>query len=314
MVSIGLRGSALHGWGDAFAPFHLPLLVTALLGAAALCGVAVSTLSFTGVPILLLYAAAMFAGGVVWRRFGSSVVDAGGGWRGEAFRRAGEAAGFGALVMMSALAFGMLSYLAARMNLPYQDAAFTRVDASLGFYWNDWVRFVVARPLLHHLLAAAYRSFGMQIALIVPVLAVLRDRRRSLELYCVFAVVGVVTCLVSGVLPAVGAGPYLAGVPEPWSYDLITVHQPGAATFAIGQLNGIVSMPSFHAAVAVMLAWATRRTGVFGGAVTALNAVMVVSVLSEGKHYLTDAIAGVIVAGATIALVHRALYAAPRPF
>lgn len=308
MISVPPRGPAWRCWRSALDPLSVPGTSTAILGVAAILCASVSHISFAGVTRLVLLASLMFVGGVVWRRFGRTVVDAGGRWRGDVFLRAGEASGLFALTAMSALAFEVLSYLSARIGFPYQDAVFTRADAFLGFHWTEWAHFVNAHPLLHFLFAVAYQSFGVQIVFVFFALACISDRRRGIELYCVFAVVGIVTCVVSGALPAIGAGPYLTGVPEIWTHDLTAVRVQGSASFDVSHLAGIVSLPSFHAALAVLLAWATRRTGIFGSMITALNTIMILSVPSEGGHYLIDAIAGVIVAGTAIAGVHLVIY------
>lgn len=309
MATIGFRRSASTAWHDALTPFYTPFIVTITLGATASYGATASQLSFTGVPAVVLFTVAMFAGGVVWRRFGGSVLDSGGGWRGEAFLRAGEVFGLAALAILMALALGVLSYVAARTSVPFQDATLLRADALLGFHWTAWARFVEVRPLLHLVFWAAYQSFIPQIGVVLVALMFVPDRQRSVELFYLFAVVGAVTCFVSALLPAIDAGPYLTGIPAAWTYDQIAVHKAGAAVFTADRLEGIVSLPSFHAAGAVMLMWATRRTRAFGWVIAVLNSVMVVSVLSEGKHYLVDAIAGLAVAGAAIAVVHSVLYA-----
>ena len=73
-------------------------------------------------------------------------------------------------------------------------------------------------------------------------------------------------------------------------------------TIDVGKLTGLITFPSYHAVMAVLLAYAARGTFLSFLALV-LNALMLLSVMSEGGHYLTDAIAGVGIAVASILIV-----------
>jgi membrane-associated phospholipid phosphatase len=62
--------------------------------------------------------------------------------------------------------------------------------------------------------------------------------------------------------------------------------------FALSGMTGVVSFPSFHTAMALAYCWAFRKTGIVGGAIIALNIVMLCAVPFFGGHYLVDMIAG----------------------
>jgi membrane-associated phospholipid phosphatase len=78
----------------------------------------------------------------------------------------------------------------------------------------------------------------------------------------------------------------------------------GAKVFDVSY-NGaaLITFPSFHAIWALALVYIHRGNGWASVAVATLNTVVLLSVLSEGGHYLIDLIFGVFVAVAAIVVV-----------
>ena len=67
-------------------------------------------------------------------------------------------------------------------------------------------------------------------------------------------------------------------------------------------MQGIVTMPSYHTVMAVLLTYAFRGTGLVGYGIATLNAVMLISIPPIGGHYLVDVIAGAALALGAIAV------------
>ena len=72
-------------------------------------------------------------------------------------------------------------------------------------------------------------------------------------------------------------------------------------------MQGIVTMPSYHTVMAVLLTYAFRRTGLVGYGIATLNLVMLLSIPPIGGHYLVD-----MLAGGALALGAIAVQRAPR--
>lgn len=70
-------------------------------------------------------------------------------------------------------------------------------------------------------------------------------------------------------------------------------------------MTGLVSMPSFHAAAAVILGWVSLYLGWLRIPLVLLNVAMLLSTIISGSHYLVDLIAGA-------ALAVMAIWAATR--
>jgi membrane-associated phospholipid phosphatase len=81
----------------------------------------------------------------------------------------------------------------------------------------------------------------------------------------------------------------------------------------IRQDAGFVCMPSFHTIWALSLIWTHRDSRWTLPIVAPLNFVMLISLLSEGGHYLVDLIAGVAVAIGAIIVTRRVMRGRLRP-
>ena len=311
-LSLALLTSILEAagsWRGLVKPFRIPALTVAALALLCAISLMLTGLTFTGIapPIVLFVGVAL--AGTVSRLYGRSVVIRGDRRAGGAFERVGDAFGYLALTGAAALSLSLFSYACNAAAFPYQDEAFGLADGRLGFHWGAWAAHVDARPTLHWILATVYASHGVQTVAIFPILTFVSDRRRSLELFCTLTFATLIACLLSIFVPAIGGGPF-AGVDMSWMSDLTAVRS-GVTSFDFGKIAGIVQMPSCHVVIAVMITWAARRTGVFGWAVAALNAVMIVSALSEGGHYLVDVLAGFGLSLVVIEVAHRTIYGEP---
>jgi membrane-associated phospholipid phosphatase len=191
-------------------------------------------------------------------------------------------------------------YLAARVPSPLRDAALASADRALGLPAASVVAWAAHHPWLQRALDVSYDSLIALsfLALIVPPL--LSQNDESDELLVALALGIVASLAVLAVWPAIG----------PWASEALA---PSAAQAATGRAllalkagapvtldfsapEPIVSVPSWHTILAVLSAAALRRVRV-GRVVAALwAAVIVLSTLTTGWHYLVDVAAGVAVA------------------
>ena len=65
-------------------------------------------------------------------------------------------------------------------------------------------------------------------------------------------------------------------------------------------LDGIISFPSMHAAVAVIVPFALRWNKLLFFPVLLLDGLMLISAVPSGNHYLSDVLAGISVAAFAI--------------
>ena len=72
--------------------------------------------------------------------------------------------------------------------------------------------------------------------------------------------------------------------------------------FGLDKCQGLISMPSLHAAYAVLLVYAARHLRWLFPVSTVWNIAMIYSAIPFGAHYLVDIIAGLALAAASIAI------------
>lgn len=210
----------------------------------------------------------------------------------------------------------LLSYLAATLGFPLQDAALYRADNALGFDWLAYAKAVDQLPALGMLFNIAYKSFTVQL-LVVPLLLSFLGRgqvARSMVLATILA--GAVTTLISGVVPAMamfvhlGLGP--ADFPNlPLSGAFVHVDDMPALRAGtpfelhLGAAVGIVTFPSFHAAGGLLLLLAGLSHPVLRWPLVILNLALIAATPIDGGHYFVDVGAGLALASLCHLLARR---------
>jgi len=196
----------------------------------------------------------------------------------------------------------VLTYLCARLDWPLRDAALVRLDRALGFDWTAWWRWT-GRHHVATLLALAYASLPAQLVLCCVVLPLL-DGDRTGELFWTALLSLLVAAAIAGLLPADGA--YVSfGLADraDWLADARLLRSGAPATFMLPAMKGIVALPSYHTVLGVLFIYSWRGAGGLTVAATAWNLLMIVATVTAGSHYVTDVIAGLALAVATIAAV-----------
>jgi hypothetical protein len=197
-----------------------------------------------------------------------------------------------ALLLALAVIAGPGQYAAAALNRPPIDPWLARADALLGVHVPTLTAWTRRHPRLNGWLIWAYFTLVWQFALAVPGLALLRDRRALWEYVFHFHVCSVVTLFAFAIFPAACAFTYYGFESTIQQARFIADFQ-GARNGAVrilefGKMEGLVSMPSFHVAGAMMVTWAFRRHGWALVPLAAINAMLIVATFMSGAHYVID--------------------------
>jgi membrane-associated phospholipid phosphatase len=195
---------------------------------------------------------------------------------------------------------GVLSYLVLTTDMPLVDRHLAAFDAALGFDWPRFVLWVESRPGLDLTLQVAYALWVPE-WLIVPILLAYRSEAQLRELSGSIMISIVVVYVVSALFPAVNAYWYFASSHPPLVreidfHDIFGLRDGSLRTISLKGMEGLVSLPSFHAIVALLFVYALRGRGVLFASGLAFNSLVIVSALSAGGHYLSDLLAAVPVA------------------
>ncbi len=221
-------------------------------------------------------------------------------------RPVSEAAHYCALWISFAVALAIYSYVVATLRMPMWDLRFARMDVALGFNWSagfDWI--TASNWMLRYLLSHAYNSIFVQVFFSTGYFALIRRSDRNRELLWIGMLSALITTSLSGLFPALG--PYVKGHMPAWSAVLVAIRNGSLSKFALADITGVVTFPSFHTVMAVLLVYVHRPPLRSFVPLAILNALMLVAIPFAGHHYLVDMIAGAAVASVSIAIGRAAM-------
>jgi hypothetical protein len=196
-----------------------------------------------------------------------------------------------------------LSYIAASANLPLYDHGLDAIDRALGFDWKALLAIMNASPRTHVVLVLAYLSLALQITIAVLCLASF-GRFLWLRIYILaFFCAALISIAISAMLPAAGAWPYyainansshiLSVVGANWQLVFYGLRDGTFRLLMADGAEGIITFPSLHSALAVILIAALWPIAVLRWVFVALNTMMLLATPIDGSHYLTDVLAGI---------------------
>jgi membrane-associated phospholipid phosphatase len=205
----------------------------------------------------------------------------------------------------------VFQYLCVTTNFPLATHAFIAADAALGFHWPDLYRWVQAHPWLHTALACAYKSGACQLLVIPAILAVTRNTQDYAEFVVQFMVSATLVILISLPFPAESAFVHF-GIHDPNTASTVSdfaVFRSGhTRELNLSLAQGLVSFPSLHTILALCYAYALRHVRYVFPMAIALNALMIVSTLTQGGHYLADVLSGLVAGAVVICVVRRVVF------
>lgn len=211
----------------------------------------------------------------------------------------------------------MCTYLTAALALPLWDADLAAIDRAMGFGWPQFVAWTNQYPSLVFVLRLAYHSTSAQIAILFLILAYTGREERLAEFVAIFGVTSILTNLDAALVPAEGAYAYfkpgsdIAGnytaLSGMWHHETLTALRTQAVpVFDFYNVEGLVTFPSFHTVLAIMIAYGFRDYKPLFVLAVIANALVIVGAISEGGHHLIDIFAGAAIATFGITLVTRA--------
>jgi membrane-associated phospholipid phosphatase len=253
--------------------------------------------------------ALLIAGGLIYRH-----------WRKDARLASGLTSS--AQVIAFAAVGAPLSYLAAALGagLPLYDHAFDTIDRAMGFDWKALLAAMNAAPLLYAPLRLSYLSLTLQMTTVVLCLAY-SGRLVWLRVYTLaFILAALASIAMAALLPAAGVWPHygLTAADSPVIVPAVSTSWPVFYGLRDGSFRdlvavgseGIITFPSLHAALAVVLIAGLWPVPKLRWIALVLNLLMLAGTPIDGSHYLVDVIAGIVLAalsiGAAQLIAHRA--------
>jgi membrane-associated phospholipid phosphatase len=213
-----------------------------------------------------------------------------------------------AVMLLFTYAVLCLQNLCVSLAPPVIDNELIALDAALGFHWPDLYAWQIRHVQASFVLCFIYASYTYQVLLTIFFLGI-AGRADDLSDFIVLFMASVVTAiLISAPFPASNPimhfGFGLAPQESQWS-QFYALRNGAMSVFDVSKGQGLVSMPSLHAADAVLFAYAVRHLRWVFPVSAVFNAVMIYSAIPFGGHYLVDIFAGLLLAVLLILALRR---------
>ncbi len=209
--------------------------------------------------------------------------------------------------MLLAWSAAIFSYLGVSANFPLVDQSLAEADKFFAFSWADYYHWSIAHDTFQRVLVEAYGTLAKQSWLVVVYLCLTRRKARVREFLELTVVLFAISILLSISIPAAGAPKFYASAVHAdvsgWSHFEL-LRAGSLKLIDLNAMQGLVSMPSVHTVMAILLCWAVRRTPL-AYVVIPLNIVVLLSTPVVGGHYIVDVLAGAILTVGAIAVRRR---------
>lgn len=229
-----------------------------------------------------------------------------------------SANGFEAFAQFMAFVFSfvMLNYIASATTRPFYDETFYNMDLAIGFNWRDYVGWLNEHPIINQVFSLAYQSLKFQMFSVISALAITHQYQRLSGMMLAIMLSALSCIVLAALFPAVAPYTYLKiqptdfpNVSQAAAYihvsDLMAMREGSFKLFVISHLKGIVAFPSFHASLAVLLAWGFWTVPYLRWPFLLLNLTMLACIAPTGGHYMVDVIGGVVIALVMLAVMKR---------
>jgi membrane-associated phospholipid phosphatase len=199
-----------------------------------------------------------------------------------------------AYLFMFSLAIAVLTYLTVMMKRPLIDGLLVMVDSFFLFDWLAVFNWISRQQHLSNLLFTAYNSMAIEGSLVVFFTAIFAPRGHLDEFAFLYAMSLIIVVMVASFFPAEGAFFHYGKLNAPGAIgvsDFRLLRAGLVSHIDIRHLQGLVSMPSFHACMAIMFSYALRSNLVLFSLSLLFNGLVLVSAIYCGGHYLSDLLA-----------------------
>jgi membrane-associated phospholipid phosphatase len=206
---------------------------------------------------------------------------------------------------LSLLICGLISNVGLRLRAPTVDAALARMDDIVGWDVSVAVPAFTAHPWMIDSLAFTYNLSGPLAVGSIVVTLLAGQLGKAWELFNTTVLTMQVIAAISIIAPARGAMAHFdllylqgnglprgAGIYHLAAFDHL--HVGTEPHFGLADMSGLVTFPSFHTVLGLLLAQALAETRLAWLGVAA-SAAVIVSTIPIGGHYVSDILAGTLI-------------------
>jgi PAP2 superfamily len=210
-------------------------------------------------------------------------------------------------------AASLFNYFLLTFHGPRIDVALAAADRALGFDWVGVMTAMTAHPLLGRLLFLVYNSVLPQIALMMMALGWSGSADKTYRFCIAIASGALVSILVWTAAPSFGAmsihalpqgvaRSVAASVDSEYGRVLVAMLRNGPGFISPADVRGLIGFPSYHGALALIVAWYARSLPRLFWPLLIVNVLVLVATPVQGGHHLVDVLASFPVAALAIFL------------
>lgn len=216
-------------------------------------------------------------------------------------RRLSLVTGVFAMLIASSLLAAIISHAGLRMGYPWIDAWLSDADNYMGFDTPQLAMSLAADFGIGGMLKVFYNSAFPMTFVAALWLSLSGQDERTWELGCCFAVTIIVASCCAVLFPAIGSMVYheIDGDPSlpigAGNFHLSTVEYfrgTDNPEFDMSRVNGIVTFPSFHMVMAILVPYALRGVRIAFPLALLWSLFVGLATIGIGGHYMIDLIAG----------------------
>lgn len=219
------------------------------------------------------------------------------------YARVSDTAAWCALLSLFVSATCILSYLCVSLDAPLVERSLIAFDRSLGFDWPVVYQWVLAHPHVSGVLEFAYASGQWQLIAVPVFLGLFGTREELPAFFFLLVIASGYLLLISTPFPATSAFVHFNvndNAAKATVSDFALLRAGSLKVINLANAQGLVSLPSFHTALAVLFLYSLRRVPWLVCIAVPLNVIMILSTPTQGGHYLADVIAGLLLFALTL--------------
>ncbi|HET7084258.1 MAG TPA: phosphatase PAP2 family protein [Rhizomicrobium sp.] len=199
-------------------------------------------------------------------------------------------------------AFSPLASILNYLLLPHTglriDSALAAADRAMGFDWPQAMRWMARHPRLNIAALWIYSSMLPQVALLTVVLASVAPER--VARFCLAVALSALICIaIWAFVPSFGAfsvyplpdAPMTLALDSTYAEDLVRLLREGPGLISPRDAKGLIGFPSYHAVLALLVAWHLRDVRFLRGPAAIFNLAVIAATPIQGGHHLVDVLA-----------------------
>jgi hypothetical protein len=224
------------------------------------------------------------------------------------------ATGIFSMIFLASILAAIICHAGLRLGTPWIDGLLDAADRAMGIRTPQLALWLALDSGLGPIFDIAYRSTPAATFLTAIWLCSRLDTDRLWEMSFCYSACIILASISNAAFPAVGSSIYHhidgtpglpAGAGNFYMDAIRYFRDPGNTIFDWTKINGIVTFPSFHMVMAIIIPYACRDNRILFRLTATWGILVAISAICIGGHYVVDLLGGAAIWGACALLVRK---------